>query len=417
MSVVASVVRALLPEPWGQAFRSVRRGDAQSRSTPVPKARTKARLAVGVALILATGAAAAPASDSERLDQLRSRLSKLESAQQVATDQRGQVTRELKRDEQRLAQATTTLRQVERDLAVEQRALEALRGEQAAQQRVLKGERATLGAQIRATFVAGREERLKLLLNLEDPARVGRVLAYYDRFNRARGARIAKVDAAVAELARVGRAIESKVALLEGTRKARRAALTELEQARAARRSAVGRLDAEIRTRGGELNRVTREAERLRQLLASIGDVFADAPFDTAANRPFPKQRGQLPWPITGRVLANYGAPRAEGRLRWEGLLIESAAGAQVRSVAAGRIAYADWLPFYGMIVIVEHGEGYMSLYGHNQALSKQAGEWVQRGEVIALSGDSGGQNRAALYFEVRKGKEPQDPRRWLAKR
>lgn len=372
--------------------------------------------AFGLALLVAAGHAFATPSDSEKLDQLRGRLAKLGAQQQSATDRRGAVTRELKRDEQRVAAAAATLREAERELAVEQKALDALRRDEETQRRALKRERSTLAAQVRSAYVAGREERLKVLLNLEDPSRVGRVLEYYERFNRARSARIAKVDAAVAELRRLGREVEAKVAVLNGVRKARIGALDELEQARGSRRRALAALDAEIKRRGGELARVTREAERLRKLLESIGDVFADAPFETG-NVPFPKQKGRLPWPLKGRVLADYGQPRAEGKLKWEGLLIESQAGAPVRAIAAGRIAYADWLPFYGMLVIVEHGDGYMSLYGHNQALSKQAGEWVQRGETLALSGDSGGHNRAALYFEVRKGKEPQDPRRWLARR
>lgn len=367
-------------------------------------------------LLAAAGLAAAAPSDPEKLDQLRARLARLNDQQRAATDQRGAVTRELKRDEQRVATAAATLREAERELAEQQRALDALRRDEEAQRRALRRERSTLAAQVRSAYAAGREERLKLLLNLEDPSRIGRVLEYYERFNRARSARIAKVDAAVTELQRLGREVEAKVAVLAGVRKARAGALDELQQARDARRKALAALDAEIRARGGELKRVSREAERLRQLLESIGDVFADAPFEATA-APFPKQKGRLPWPLKGRVLASYGQPRAEGKLKWEGLLIESQAGAPVRAVAAGRIAYADWLPFYGMLVIVEHGDGYMSLYGHNQALSKQAGEWVQRGETIALSGDSGGQNRAALYFEVRKGKEPQDPRRWLVRR
>jgi len=374
------------------------------------------RVALSLALVIAAGHALAAPSDSDKLEQLRGKLQKLSAQQESATDQRGALTRDLKRDEQRVAAAASTLREAERDLAEQQRELDGLRRDQETQRRALKRERSTLATQVRAAYVSGREERLKVLLNLEDPSRVGRVLEYYARFNAARSARIAKVDAAVTELSRLGRQVESKLAVLNGVRKARVAALDELEQARDARRQALAALDAEIKVRGGELNRVKREAERLRKLLDSIGDVFVDAPFEGAAT-PFPKQLGRLPWPLRGRVLANYGQPRAEGKLKWEGLLIESQAGAPVRAVAAGRIAYADWLPFYGMLMIVEHGDGYMTLYGHNQALEKRAGEWVQRGETIALSGDSGGQNRAALYFELRKGKEPQDPRRWLARR
>ena len=144
--------------------------------------------------------------------------------------------------------------------------------------------------------------------------------------------------------------------------------------------------------------------------------MFIDAP-DGGPSKPFAQMRGRLPWPVRGRVLHRYGEQRPGGRLLWEGMLIESAAGGEVKSVAAGRVAFADWLPHYGLLVILEHGDGYLSLYGHNQTLYKQLGEWVQRGERIAASGDSGGQQRAALYFEVRKGKEPQDPRKWLAKR
>lgn len=375
-----------------------------------------AHAALLFALLAASASSSAPPADSERLDQLRARLAELGARQQAATDQRGAVTRDLKRDEQRVAAAAAGLREAERALAAEQQALDGLRRDEESQRRALRKERGTLAAQVRSAYVAGRQERLKVLLNLEDPSRVGRVLEYYARFNRARSERIARVDAAVTELARLGREVEAKVAVLAGARKARAAALDDLQRARDARRAALAALDAEIRARGGELARVKREAERLRRLLEQIGDVFADAPF-ADASVPFPRQKGRLPWPLKGRVLASYGQPRAEGKLKWEGLLIESQPGAPVRAVAAGRIAYADWLPFYGMLVIVEHGDGYLSLYGHNQALSKQAGEWVQRGETIALSGDSGGQNRAALYFEVRRGKEPQDPRRWLARR
>ena len=192
-------------------------------------------------------------------------------------------------------------------------------------------------------------------------------------------------------------------------------ALAELTELRGSRRALHAKLDADVAQRGRDIARLTRESDKLRQLLESIGDVFVDAP-ESGPTKPFASLRGKLPWPARGRVLHRFGEARV-GRLVWEGWLIESSSGAEVKSVAAGRVAFADWLPHYGLLVIVEHGDGYLSLYGHNQALYKQLGEWVQRGERIAASGDSGGQQRAALYFEVRKGKEPQDPRKWLAKR
>ena len=383
--------------------------------------RPAARHALAVVLsgaFAATGAfALAPASDAEKLDALRDKLASLSEKQSTDVDRRGGMVKALRAIERQVAAASNTLDQVSAELAAEQKGLDALQRERKRRLELLARERGALAGQVRAAFVAGREERLKLLLNQQDPARVGRMLAYYDRFNRTRSERIARVDAALAELAGITRNIETKLAVLNGVKRARVGALADLTDLRASRRAVLGRLDADVAQRGRDISRLQQESDRLRRLLESIGDVFVDAP-DSGPTRPFAQSRGKLPWPVrSGRVLHRFGESRAEGRMTWEGLLIESSAGAEVKSVAAGRVAFADWLPHYGLLVIVEHGDGYLSLYGHNQTLYKQLGEWVQRGERIAASGDSGGQQRAALYFEVRKGKAPQDPRKWLARR
>lgn len=365
--------------------------------------------------LLVVAAAAAP-SDAEKLDALRAKLATLGEKQSADVDRRGGVVKELRTIERQVAAAAANLGEVSAELVAEQKGLDALQRERKRRQELLARERGALAGQVRAAFVAGREERLKLLLNQQDPARVGRMLAYYDRFNRTRSERIARVDAALAELASLTRSIETKLAVLGGVKRARAGALADLTQLRGSRRAVLAKLDADLAQRGRDIARIKGESDRLRKLLESIGDVFVDAP-ESGPAKPFASQRGKLPWPLRGRVLHGFGQSRAEGRMAWEGMLIESSTGAEVKSVAAGRIAFADWLPHYGLLVIVEHGDGYLSLYGHNQAVYKQLGEWVQRGERIAASGDSGGQQRAALYFEVRKGKEPQDPRKWLVRR
>jgi septal ring factor EnvC (AmiA/AmiB activator) len=367
-----------------------------------------------LAALLISGVVVA-ADDAAKLEALRGRLATLSEKQSADVDRRGALQRELRAIERQVGAAAAKLDQATRDLAAEQKGLDALQRERKRRQELLARERGALAGQVKAAFVTGREERLKLLLNQQDPSQVGRMLAYYDRFNQTRSARIARVDAALAELDRISRDIEAKLAVLGGVKRARAGALAELTASRDRRKSVLAKVDADLAQRGRDITRLTRESERLRQLLESIGDVFVDAP-ESGPAKPFASQRGKLPWPVRGRVLHRFGEPRV-GRLAWEGLLIESSAGAEVKSVAAGRVAFADWLPHYGLLVIVEHGDGWLSLYGHNQALYKQLGEWVQRGERLAVSGDSGGQQRAALYFEVRKGKEPQDPRKWLVKR
>jgi septal ring factor EnvC (AmiA/AmiB activator) len=146
-----------------------------------------------------------------------------------------------------------------------------------------------------------------------------------------------------------------------------------------------------------------------------LSEVMAGFPVDT--DEPFASVKGKLAWPVQGRIAGAYGQPRGAGPVKWSGVLLEAAAGTQVRAVYHGRVAFADWLSGLGLLVIVDHGSGYMSLYGHNEALLKEAGDWVDPGEPIAQVGDTGGQARAGLYFEIRLNGEPIDPNPWIAKR
>ena len=138
------------------------------------------------------------------------------------------------------------------------------------------------------------------------------------------------------------------------------------------------------------------------------------AVFPSGSGEPFSEQRGHLAWPAAGPVVREFGQPRANGRLRWNGVLMEAPAGAAVRTIYNGRVIFSDWLPGMGLLLIVEHGEGYLSLYGHNQDLLKEVGDWVLPGEVIAHVGDTGGQASAGLYFEIRKDGNPVNPERWM---
>jgi septal ring factor EnvC (AmiA/AmiB activator) len=358
------------------------------------------------------------ATTQRKLEQARARIGELETRQASDLDRRGRALRELRDAEREAARAARALREAEQALAVEQRAFDKLKGEQKSAEQALAAERGALARQMRAAYATGREEKLKLLLNQQDPAALQRMLAYYDYFSTARRTRIERVNELIASLARLGADIEAKVAVLDARRKERAQVATELAVMRDARSRLVRELDKDIRDRKQRLARVTQEAQRLGRLLDSLDDVFKDIPPDAGGpQRAFSRSRGQLPWPASGRVLANFGEQRPEGRLRWEGMLIGAEVGAPVRAVSRGRVAYADWLPHYGLLVILEHGDGYLSLYGHNQQLHKRAGDWVERGEVIANIGDSGGQQRAALYFEIRQGKQPQDPRRWMVAR
>lgn len=350
----------------------------------------------------------------EELEKLRSEIQRVQRELARDMGQRDKLTGELRETERELGRAANALRDVNITLQYKQEHLQKLEAEERAQRAGLKAERAALAGQVQAAYIAGREEKMKLLLNQQDPATFGRMLVYYDILNRERTARIERVNTRLNRLAELETEISEEVAALDVARAERRRILAGLEQTRDQRARLLARLDAEIRSQNAELRRLQADERALADLVESLLDVFADIPAGLADRTPFDQLRGKLPWPSTGSVVARFGEARADGRMRWQGMMIAAEPGTPVRAVSHGRVAYADWLPHYGLLLVLEHGDGYLSLYGHNQALYKEVGDWVQPGEIVAAIGDSGGQNRAALYFEIRHGKQIEDPRKWL---
>jgi septal ring factor EnvC (AmiA/AmiB activator) len=263
--------------------------------------------------------------------------------------------------------------------------------------------------------MTGREELFKLLLSQESPATLGRMLVYFDYYNRARTARIGAVAGELAKLGELGAEtarVEQELAVLEVAQAREVAAL---EKSRDERRAAVARIDADVRDGTAAVDKLRAEERRLAELVVRLGELMEGFPVET--DEPFARLKGKLAWPVQGRLAGDYGQPRGTGPVKWNGVLLETSAGTQVQAVYHGRVAFADWLQGLGLLVIVDHGGGYMSLYGHNEALLKESGDWVEPGEPIAQVGDTGGQTRAGLYFEIRYNGEPVNPHPWIARR
>ena len=343
------------------------------------------------------------------------------------------VRKEIRSLQSRLARQSTernkseqALRDVEVAIAARSRALDAVRGDFREQQtrqtavaqetrrakQMLGGERDALARQVRMSYMAGREEIFKLLLSQESPATLGRMLVYYDYFNRARTERITVVSERLQALQRLdeeGAEIGRNLAALEETQRSEVAAL---ERSRDERRALLAKLDNEIADANNEIKRLTAEQQRLEKLVKELGEIMAGIPL--SGDEPFARLKGQLAWPVEGKIAADYGRPREGGPLLWNGVLLEAAQGSAVHAVHHGRVVFADWLPGLGLLVIVDHGDGYMSLYGHNAALLKESGDWVEPGEAIAQVGDTGGQARPSLYFEIRANGQPVNPHQWI---
>ncbi|HET7176912.1 MAG TPA: peptidoglycan DD-metalloendopeptidase family protein [Gammaproteobacteria bacterium] len=376
------------------------------------------RLAAFACLILALAAAGARAGDNvaakqQQLDALKARLDKVQAAREEDLQRRNKLQTDLRQSERGIAKLSHQVTDLDRQMAPAENKLADLKRQQATHQAALDAQKAALATQMQAAFMEGRDSQLKLLLDAQDPATVGRLLAYYDYLNRARAARIVNVRSEIAAIAALGTQISGQIADLKTLRDDRGQTLTDLQQQDASRRQLIAEIDSSIKSRDAEIGRLKRDQQALQALVDDLRQALSDIPADLEQGKRFSALRGKLLWPVPGRVLSSYGQPRAGGHMRWEGDLIAAPVGTAVRAVSYGRVVYADWMPHFGLLVILDHGNGYLSIYAHNQNIARQVGDWVQAGETIATLGDSGGQEQPALYFELRHGKDTLDPRRW----
>ena len=271
--------------------------------------------------------------------------------------------------------------------------------------------RDSLAAQLRAAYLLGRNEPLQLLLNQKDPAQAGRNFAYYGYFGRMRATQISSIEDNLHKIDDLEQKIDEEDQELARLEAAQKNQVGKLEQARQERGKVLASLEQESKSRSQSLARLQRQQAALEKLLKDLNKALERFPVD--ANDAFAKLRGQLAWPVEGKLVARYGETRAGG-VKWNGVLIAAARGAPVRAVYHGRVAYADWLPGLGLLLIIDHGNGYLSLYAHNERLYKAAGASVRAGDTVAGVGDSGGRSEDELYFEIRRAGKPVDPRPWF---
>ena len=372
-----------------------------------------------------------PAQKEAELRKLNDRIDEVRKSVNADVARRDKLSVQLREAELGVAAARHDLDEIRAQRITAEARLRELEQEQAKQERGLGDERAELAGELRTAYVNGRGEQLKLLLNQEDPAAFGRLLAWYGYFGRARADRIHRIQEKLEHLALVREKIAAEQSRLEAIEQLRERGIAALESSQQRRADAVDAIDRQIRTRGSELQRLKSQAQSVEKLIAELRKAIAKAEREAAAARarsgsapavakqaPFEPLRGKLPWPVQdGRVLARFGQTRAGGSLRWQGMLIGTARGARVRAPYAGRVVYGDWLPGMGLMLVLDHGGGYLSLYGHNEELFRKVGESVAAGDVIGSVGDSGGHSQPALYFEVRRGRTPVDPQSWLTRK
>lgn len=380
----------------------------------VPTGRAFRRLAIVAALALLCGPVAGAGDPESELAELRARIRAIQADIDADLATRDRAGARLRDAERAAAAAVRELEKVRTDIAENRDQAAALRADRDRLRERLGDHREQLGAQVRGAYMSGQQNRLRLLLNQEDPVRLGRMMAWYGYVAEARARQVDETVARLAELVSVEAALKDRDSALETLAARRAEEVARLESARSERAAALADLEQRLAERGDEKFRLETEAAALEDLIGELRKALADLP--DPRREPFADQRGKLAWPVGGQLLKDYGQPRGGG-MTWRGVLVAAPRGAEVRAVYHGRVAYADWLPGMGLLVIVDHGDGYLSLYGHNEALYKSVGEWVSPGDVLAAAGDSGGGLQTALYFEIRKGTRPENPNRWFGQR
>lgn len=356
-----------------------------------------------------------PQQANAELAKLRERMGALTQQLQASRAQESTLARQVREVEQSIGRLNNTLRSVKKQLRDGEQRLNELQDSYANTNAELEAERQLLARQLRAAYLLGRQEQVKLLLNQEDPARLGRALTYYRYLNQARLKRIGKVEVMLQQLDQLQQDIGVQREALTQTELQQQAEMAELDQERQNREALLAKLQTEIRDQGGQLAQMQKDEKRLEKLLKELQRALADLGPGGGKQQPFAKLKSKLPWPVSGKLVASYGDAREVGNLRWRGVFIAAPSSREVRSVASGRVAFADWLRGFGLLIIIDHGDNYMTLYGHNQALFKQVGESVAPGDVIASVGDTGGMARTGVYFEMRHKGEPINPAKWCA--
>ena len=379
----------------------------------------KAIISSGLAALMLLGWSSGLAAENITKEEAETRLNQLQS--QISS-----LKKELDRDRSALSAEQKALRAADLEIqasALELRRLEATRQEHESELSALDAERQSylgsldqrrqmLAKQIMAAYRLGRESRLKLVLNQDSPALLSRTLAYYDYFSRSQTGQIAELRAVIETLDSMQAKINIELSALDEVQKDQQAVLDEMTGQRDERQVIIERLSASISSDESRLTEMQSNRKDLETLLEKLSSALADIPADLGKRIGPGELKGQMAIPVRGPVKHAYGQPRTAG-LHWKGWLIGASRGSEVKAIAYGRVAYSDWLRGYGLLLIIDHGDGFMSLYAHNESLLREVGDWVEPGTGISTVG-SNPLDGDGLYFEIRKNGKTLDPAIWL---
>ena len=351
-----------------------------------------------------------------RLKALEKKISNYKETLHSTQGQKSEIEAILEQNEQGINKLINEINKIERELGNTKDKISLLTEKQKELLIVKSEQQYYIEQQIRAAYEIGSQEYLKVLLNQEDPNEIARMLTYYDYFNQARSRQIESYNVTLLDLDRVTQELSEETVALGSQKRALGSQQTNLANVKKEKEMTIKALINQISTTGSALLKLEQDRGRLEQLLGQLEENLGKLDTPRSAQR-FAGMQGKLLLPVEGRISHRFGNRRNQGKLKWHGIFIDAKEGESVHAIHSGRVVFSDWLRGFGLLMIISHGEGYMSLYGHNQALFRETGDWVSAGEVIAAVGDSGGQDKTGLYFEIRIDGKPNNPQNWCVTR
>jgi septal ring factor EnvC (AmiA/AmiB activator) len=366
-----------------------------------------------VLLLLTSTAVTANNEKTQReLNALNEKIGSLKKSISKQQNDRSSTAKALRSIEKDIGTLAAKLHHTSAKRDQQQRKLAELEARQQQLRKQQLSQKALIAEHVRNAYTLGKESQLKMLLNQEQPEKLSRTLTYFDYFNRARSEELSKYRDTLSELDTLKPAIEAEAQALAETSSELQRQQQALLQQKQQRANALAGIDREIVNKTSSLNTLDKERKSLENVLQAVEREITNIAIP-ASYKPFNAMRGKMPWPVRGKLLNRYGSSRQGSAVTWQGIQIAGNEGDSVISIHNGRVVFADWLRGAGLLIIVDHGGGYLSLYAHNQSLLRSEGDWVKGGEAVATVGNSGGQRQAGLYFEIRYKGRPTDPRSW----
>ncbi len=368
-------------------------------------------------LSLALGSIASQAEDPQqkvKLEELKKTIAELKKELEATKSNRNEVHKALEQTEKSIGDLNKKAEQLKQELNQRKKKLNNLREERSQLNQEKKAQQDTVAQYFNAAYRVGKQDSLRLLLNQQEPSRVSRNLKYYNYFIDARREKITKYVSTIERINKIEPEIAFETTKIQSNVDRLQRQQQDLANAQQSRKLLLAKLDTSIVNTDQRLQSVLEDRRQLQKLLTKVINNVDDVKIAGSTN--FSNLKGKLPWPAKGRLLHHYGSQRVGNKLKWEGVLIGSTEGTLISAIHHGRVVFADYLRGHGLLIIIDHGAGFMSLYAHNQTLYKTIGEWVETGDRIATVGNSGGQKQTALYFELRYQGKPTNPQRWLKK-